>query len=35
MWKLPGGKRLWSRLEHVRDVRIERIEPIRLGAISP
>lgn len=32
--RLPGGRTLWSRLDAVRELRIERVDPIRLGALT-
>jgi hypothetical protein len=34
VWQLEGSRILWSNLTEVRDLWIERIEPIRLGVLT-
>lgn len=33
-WRLPAARKLWGRTVRVRELRIERIEEVRLGALS-
>lgn len=35
LWHLPGGRKLWRRRGSVREVRIEGIEAVGLGALMP